>query len=188
MSKPRYNAGHRFEMQVAESFGVTSPLSGHGSDLELEDCSVEIKKSLSVDFGQGCFTDPNDRINPTNRWRATSRSAVMNSLFIESGLDIALASEWTDDSRPDVKVDIASDSAARYYREKGDSYIYIGTHGLYRVGAADPRKTGAPILSGISILRARMKCHSKSRGDYRPNFAVKIISLEKSPVSLDILR
>ncbi len=183
MSKPRYNAGHRFEMQVAESFGVTSPLSGHGSDLELEDCSVEIKKSLSVDFGQGTFVDE------TTFCRSTARSAVMNSLFVSSGLDLAVARKWSGPySRPDVKVDIASDSAARYYREKGDSYIYIGTHGLYRVGAADPRKTGAPILSGISILRARMKCHSKSRGDYRPNFAVKIISLEKSPVGLDILR
>ena len=182
MSKPRYNAGHRFEMQVAESFGVVSPLSGHGSDLELGDCSVEIKKSLSVDFGQGCFADG------TPLWRAASRSAVMNSLFIESGLDIVLARQWSDDFRPDIKVEIPSDSAARYYREKGDSYIYIGTHGLYRVGDADPRETGAPILSGKSILRARMKCHSKSRGIFRPNFAVKIISLEKSPVGLDTLR
>ena len=169
-------------MKIAESFGVVSPLSGHGSDLELEDCSVEIKKSLSVDFGQGTFAPC------WTGWKSIARSAVMNSLFMSSGIDLAVDERWIGDNRPDVYRDIPSDSAARYYREKGDSYIYIGTHGLYRVGDADPRNTGAPILSGTCVLRARMKCHSKSKGDFRPNFAVKIISLEKSPVGLDILR
>ena len=191
MSKPRYNKGHQFEMQVAESFGVKSPLGGHGSDLELTDCSVEIKKSLSVDFGQGTM------VATRWGWESMAQSAEMRGLFVSTGLDIEITHAWGTDgidgwyvpgTLADVKVEAPDTAAADYYADKGDAYVYIGTHGLYRTGIADPRNTDAPLLTGTCIMRARIKCHSKSRAIYRPNYAVRIISLEKSPVGLDALR
>ena len=187
MSKPHYNEGHKFEMALAKSFGVTSPISGHGSDLELDGFSVEVKKSLSADFGQGTMVACG-----AWGWESVAVSQEMRCLFVETGLDVEVTEAWGSDEwqpgLPEVKVPAPYDAASRYYSEKGDDYIYIGSHGLYRVGKADPANTGAPILSGKSILRARIKCNSKSRNLYTPNYSVRIISLEKSPVGIDALR
>ena len=187
MSKPHYNEGHKFEMALAKSFGVTSPISGHGSDLELDGFSVEVKKSLSADFGQGTMVACG-----AWGWESVAVSQEMRCLFVETGLDIEVTDAWGADEwqpgLPEVKVPAPYDAASRYYSEKGDTYIYIGSHGLYRIGKDDPANTGAPILSGKSILRARIKCNSKSRNLYTPNYSVRIISLEKSPVGIDALR
>jgi len=188
---PQYNKGHRFEMQVAESFGVQSPLGGHGSDLELGEYSVEIKKTLSADYGQGSM------VASRFGWESVAKSPYLQGLFVETGMDVALTESWGTEgiggwyvpgTISDVKLDAPDDAAARYYADKGDAYIYIGSHGLYRTGSEDPANTGAPLLSGTCILRSRIKCHSKSRAIYRPNYAIRIISLEKSPFGLDELR
>tara|TARA_A100001201_G_C4081083_1_gene198986 strand:- start:1031 stop:1609 length:579 start_codon:yes stop_codon:yes gene_type:complete len=188
---PKYNKGHRFEMQVAESFGVQSPLGGHGSDLELDGFSVEVKNGLSVDFGQGSM------VASKFGWQSVAKSPYLQGLFVETGMDVELTAIWGDEgiggwyipgTLGDVKIEAPNDAAARYYAEKGDAYVYIGSHGLYRTGDEDPANTGAPLLSGTCILRSRIKCHSKSRAIYRPNYAIRIISLEKSPFGLDELR
>jgi len=182
---PRYNAGHRFEMDLAASFGVSSPISGHGSDLDLGDYSVEVKKSLDADFGQGTM------MLWTQGWESVAVSAHMRRLF-EVHMADQLNAEWGTDGwapgMPEVYVEIPELCARRYYTEKGDAYIYIGSHGLYRTGIKDPANTGAPLLRGTQILRARIKCNSKSRNHYSPNYSIRIKNLEKSPIGIDALR
>lgn len=58
-------------------------------------------------------------------------------------------------------ISVENDAVTRYYANKGSSYIYIESKGLYHTGE-DPCQFGVPEFRGVTRMRIRCKQHGKS--------------------------
>jgi|GEM_PF-6438806 len=160
--------------------------SARGPDIKIcrepNDISIEVKSGEAKEGGQ--FTVP----------IVDGKLVFNNKILWEGNIPSFLSGDKTKETWLKEKHIFRNDRIelddrtviAKYYKDKGSSYIQVEHKGLYHTGE-DPLKLGAPLFEADTTLRIRCKQHTSSSvpGSVMASLEFDRVSLKKSPINLE---
>jgi len=151
---------------------------------------VEVKTKNAFEGGQGTFQFRDGRLTMNDPF---FRSLINNHVPFEGRIPSFLRGDktfetWIAEKRnfKPSYIPVGDDAVTRYYANKGSTYIYIETKGLYHTGK-DLCLLGVPEFQGKTRVRIRCKQHGSSSvpGSVMASLVFKH-PIEKSPFILDV--
>jgi len=194
-------AGRSYEIRVRNAFrqhGIETLEQTAGAtkanDVTIivngEHYGVEVKTKNASEGGQRAFQFQDDRLVMEDTFFG---SLINNHLPFEGRIPSFLRGDktfetWIIEKRhfEGEYIPVEDDAVRRYYANKGSTYIYIQSMGLYHTGE-DPCLFGVPEFRSKTRVRIRCKQHGKSSvpGSVMASLVFKH-TLEKSSFMLDV--
>lgn len=194
-------AGRSYEIRVRNAFrqhGIETLEQTAGAtkanDVTIivngEHYGVEVKTKNASEGGQRVFQLQDDRLVMDDTFFG---SLINNHLPFEGRIPSFLRGDktfetWIIEKRhfEGEYIPVEDDAVRRYYANKGSTYIYIQSMGLYHTGE-DPCLFGVPEFRSKTRVRIRCKQHGKSSvpGSVMASLVFKH-TLEKSSFILDV--